>query len=167
MSKNVWEIIWDYDPNGILVVDNNFNIQIVNSAFLKYFKLENEDIIGRKITDFFDDIQDIIAVSLNEKKVIKKIKNYSEHNLHLSEITFKLEEKNLVAKIFHDVTNEIQRENKINNFKFQILEEVEKIVDKQMKVGQEVASILGETIAETKSSLIKLSDVIKNEANES
>jgi uncharacterized Fe-S cluster-containing protein len=78
-----------------------------------------------------------------------------------------LEEKNLVAKIFHDVTNEIQRENKINNFKFQILEEVEKIVDKQMKVGQEVASILGETIAETKSSLIKLSDVIKNEANES
>ena len=167
MEKNIWEIIWDYDPNGILLVDSNYNIQIVNTAFIKYFNLENEDVIGRNVIDFFNDIEDIISVSLNEKKVIKRIKNYSKQNLYMSEIIFKIEEKNLIAKIFHDVTHDIQREQKITDFKFQILEEVEKIVDKQMKVGQEVASILGETIAETKSSLIKLSEVLKNETNES
>jgi PAS domain-containing protein len=40
MNKNVWEIIWDYDPNGLLVINENLEIQIVNPAFAKYFNLE-------------------------------------------------------------------------------------------------------------------------------
>ncbi len=24
MNKNVWEIIWDYDPNGLIVIDEKY-----------------------------------------------------------------------------------------------------------------------------------------------
>lgn len=167
MNKNVWETIWDYDPNGLLVVDKNFNIQIINSSLLKYFKLQREDIIGRKVSDFFDDIQDFIEVAVENKPIVKRMKSYNNPDLIMSEMTFLLAEKDLIVKIFHDVTHEIKREKRINNFKLQIIEEVEKIVDKQMKVGQEIASILGETTAETKSSLIKLAEALKNDSNES
>jgi hypothetical protein len=44
------------------------------------------------------------------------------------------------------------------------MDEVQKIVDKQMKTGQEIASILGETTAETKASLVKLLTILKKES---
>lgn len=162
-KKNVWEIIWDYDPNALLVIDDSYNINVINSAFTRYFNLEKEDIIGRKVSDFFDDIEDFVKVNIGEEESITRIKTYEKEDLIMSEVIFKIEEENLVVKIFNDISTEIRKESKLKEFKLQILEEVQKIVDKQMKTGQEIASILGETTAETKSSLIKLMRVLKQE----
>ncbi len=37
VNKNVWEVIWDYDPNGLIVIDEMYEIQLINPAFVKYF----------------------------------------------------------------------------------------------------------------------------------
>jgi hypothetical protein len=37
------------------------------------------------------------------------------------------------------------------------------IIDKQMRVAQEIASLLGETTAETKVAIMKLRDVLREE----
>ena len=66
MNKNVWEIIWDYDPNGLIVIDEKYEIQLINPAFVRYFHLEGTDIIGRNITEFFSDIEDFVKIT--EKK---------------------------------------------------------------------------------------------------
>ena len=42
-------------------------------------------------------------------------------------------------------------------------EVADKVVDKQMRIVQEIASLLGETAAETKIALAKLKESIKNE----
>ena len=45
----------------------------------------------------------------------------------------------------------------------QTIETADKVVDKQMRIVQEIASLLGETAAETKIALTKLKESIKDE----
>ena len=45
----------------------------------------------------------------------------------------------------------------------QTIETADKVVDKQMRIVQEIASLLGETAAETKIALTKLKESIANE----
>ena len=160
MNKNVWEVIWDYDPNGLLVIDQNFDIQLINPAFARYFHLEGSDIIGRKVTDFFSDIEDFVKISTGESEIVRAIKDRDEAGATFSEVTFKIEDKGLIAKIFNNIT---PKDKEVRDLKLQITEEVQKIVEKQMKVGQEIASILGETTAETKATLVKLLNILKRE----
>lgn len=165
MAKNVWELLWDYDPNGLVVVDKEFKIKIINPTFLKMFHLESEDIIGRYIFEFFDDISDFEEIIKKDKKIVKRIRKYFAHNIVTSEISFVIDEngEKLIAKIFHDVSEQERKDKELRELKFKIIDEVQKIVDKQMKTGQEIASILGETTAETKASLMKLLSIIKKE----
>ena len=160
MNKNVWEVIWDYDPYGLLVIDQNFDIQLINPAFARYFHLEGSDVIGRKVTDFFSDIEDFVKISTGEMEIVRAIKDRDEAGLTFSEVTFKIEDKGLIAKIFNNTT---PKDKEVRDLKLQITEEVQKIVEKQMKVGQEIASILGETTAETKATLVKLLNILKRE----
>ncbi|SHE37645.1 PAS domain S-box-containing protein [Marinitoga hydrogenitolerans DSM 16785] len=166
MPKNIWETLWDYDPNGLVVVDKELKIKVINPAFLKMFYLENEDIIGRFIFEFFDDVSDFEDIIKDNKKVIKHMKEYPSYNLITSEIAFAIDgndEEMLIAKIFHDISEYEKKDKELRELKFKIIDEVQKIVDKQMKTGQEIASILGETTAETKASLMKLLSIIKKE----
>ena len=45
----------------------------------------------------------------------------------------------------------------------QTIETANKVIEKQMRIAQEIASLLGETTAETKIALTKLKESLKNE----
>ncbi|MDO7975481.1 PAS domain S-box protein [Oceanotoga sp. DSM 15011] len=164
VTKNVWELIMDYDPNGLLAIDENYDIKLVNPAFVKMFFLEGQDVIGRSVFDFFDDYQDFYEVNNGKKNLVRRIKEYPNYGITVSEVTFKIEDEKMVVKIFHDITDQERKEKELRTLKLQIMDEVQKIVDKQMKTGQEIASILGETTAETKASLVKLLTILKKES---
>ena len=53
--------------------------------------------------------------------------------------------------------------NKKEEISRQTLEITDKVVDKQMRIVQEIASLLGETAAETKIALTKLKKTITDE----
>ena len=57
---------------------------------------------------------------------------------------------------------EVQRDKK-ENISRQTVEIADRVVDKQMRIVQEIASLLGETAAETKIALSKLKESISNE----
>ena len=160
MNKNIWETLWDYNPNALLVINENYEIQIINTAFVNYFDLNNTDIIGRKVTDFFPDIDDFVKILLGETNMISQTKVRGKLGLTFSETTFRVENKNLVAKIFHNV----KPENKeFESLKKKITDDVHMIVEKQMVSVQEIASLLGKTTAETKASVNKLLHILKDE----
>ena len=52
---------------------------------------------------------------------------------------------------------------KKENISRQTIEVADKVVDKQMRIVQEIASLLGETAAETKIALTKLKESIADE----
>ena len=62
-----------------------------------------------------------------------------------------------------DVTEEeVQREKK-ESISRQTVEIADRVVDRQMRIVQDIASLLGETAAETKIALTKLKESINDE----
>jgi uncharacterized Fe-S cluster-containing protein len=69
----------------------------------------------------------------------------------------------LLIAIMRDITDEQNEREKKENLSRQTIEVADKVVDKQMRLVQEIASLLGETAAETKIALSKLKESIQNE----
>lgn len=59
-----------------------------------------------------------------------------------------------------DITEDVDYNSKLDKIKKETAEVAENVVKKQMRVVQEIASLLGETTAETKIALIKMRDTI-------
>ena len=62
-----------------------------------------------------------------------------------------------------DVTDEQRAKERKENLDRQTVEVADKVVEKQMRIVQEIASLLGETAAETKIALSKLKESISDE----
>ena len=62
-----------------------------------------------------------------------------------------------------DVTEEEKNKEKRERISRDTIEVADKVVEKQMRIVQEIASLLGETAAETKIALTKLKESIENE----
>lgn len=65
--------------------------------------------------------------------------------------------------IMRDVTDIEKEREKKENISRQTVEIADNVVDKQMRIVQEIASLLGETAAETKIALTKLKKSISDE----
>jgi uncharacterized Fe-S cluster-containing protein len=65
--------------------------------------------------------------------------------------------------IMRDVSDEEEARRQKEEISRQTVEVADKVVDKQMRIVQEIASLLGETAAETKIALSKLKESITNE----
>ena len=80
------------------------------------------------------------------------------HQLLLERLQYRL-----LLCILRDVTEEETQREKKENIRTQTVEIADKVVDKQMRIVQEIASLLGETAAETKIALTKLKESISDE----
>ena len=65
--------------------------------------------------------------------------------------------------IMRDITDAEQEREKKEAISRQTVEVADKVVEKQMRIVQEIASLLGETAAETKIALSKLKESITDE----
>ena len=69
----------------------------------------------------------------------------------------------MLVCIMRDITDEEAEREKKESISRQTVEVADKVVDKQMRIVQEIASLLGETAAETKIALTKLKESISDE----
>ena len=65
--------------------------------------------------------------------------------------------------IMTDVTEEEKQREKKEALDRQTVEVADRVVEKQMRIVQEIASLLGETAAETKIALTKLKEAVEDE----
>ena len=77
-----------------------------------------------------------------------------------------LPKNKILFGILNDITIEEMKKEQIINFKLNTLETADKVIEKQMRVAQEIAGLLGETTAETKVALLKLKKVVLEENKE-
>ena len=59
-----------------------------------------------------------------------------------------------------DITDSVEYDEKLNAVKLETLATTDEVIKKQMRVAQEIASLLGETTAETKVALNKLKQTL-------
>jgi PAS domain S-box-containing protein len=160
-QAHLWQLLWEYDPNGLIVVDKDLNVKLVNPAFCQMFNVVREEIIGQPAADILGDLEDFKEVWRNNQAIKGKEKIYPKQNIHAKRVIFPIKEENIIACIVVDITPEIQRKQEMIKLKAETLKKVNEVVDNQMKVVQEIASLLGETTGETKVSLLKIIEIIE------
>ena len=163
IEKTLWELLWDYDPNGLVVLDDENRIQVVNSAFCAMFHLESNQVIGQHAGTIFEDLSDFQAVRDQDQILNAKENEYPGYGLYLRSVIFPVKDQHLVACIMVDLTSEHQRQAELIQMKQEMLIQVDKVIDKQMKIAQEIASLLGETTAEAKVSLLRIRNLLNEE----
>ncbi len=72
----------------------------------------------------------------------------------------KVEGQNILFSIMKDVTKETLDREKLDKLKTDTYRTTDEVIGKQMRVVQEIASLLGETAAETKIALLKLKSTL-------
>ena len=68
--------------------------------------------------------------------------------------------------IMKDITERVNYDSKLNSVKLETLQTTDDVIKKQMRVAQEIASLLGETTAETKVALLKLKKTLSQDEKE-
>ena len=57
-TPTLWKLLWDYDPNGLLVLDEQMNIKLVNQSLCRMLKSDPQALLGRKAVDILGDVRD-------------------------------------------------------------------------------------------------------------
>ncbi len=161
-EKSLSELLWEYDPNGLIVIDPDINIKLVNPSFCEMFGVDREHITGTPASQILGDISNF-QKSWNENRVIRvREKEYPDHQIWVKKVIFPIPEQEIVACIMVDITAEMEQRQEMVNFKSETVKKVNEVVDNQMKVAQEIAGLLGETTAETKVSLLKIIEMVEH-----
>ena len=150
-------------PNGLIVLNEQLEVQQINDAARKIMNIRSSsDVLGDQVIRILDPtvfmrVRDTGRGVRDERVYLAEYKRYIEQTVVYDG------DSRLIIGIMRDVTDEeIQRERK-ENISRQTIEVADKVVDKQMRIVQEIASLLGETAAETKIALAKLKESITDE----
>ena len=76
---------------------------------------------------------------------------------------FPIRDEGIIACIMVDVTHDLQQRDELLKVKRETIQRVGDVINNQMRVAHEIASLLGETTAESKVSLLKLVEVLEQE----
>lgn len=162
-AENFSDTISRNTPNGLVVLNEKLEVQQINKAALKIFNIRHtSDILGDQVVRVTDPA-DFIKVLNNGRSIHNKRVYLAEYEKYVEETIIYDKEYRLLLGIFRDVTEQETQREKKESISRQTVEIADKVVDKQMRIVQEIASLLGETAAETKIALTKLKESISDE----
>lgn len=149
--------------NGIIVLNEGLEVQQINRAALKIMNIKNEsDVLGDQVVRILDPkiFMDVRNSGIN---IFDKKMYLAEYNKYVEETISYDKDYHIIICIMRDITDEEIGREKKEKISQKTIETADKVVDKQMRVVQEIASLLGETAAETKIALTKLKESIIDE----
>ena len=162
-AESFSDTIVNNSPNGLIVLNENLEVQQINTAARKMMNIRSaNDILGDQVIRILDP-----AIFMN---VLTTGRDVRDERVYLAEYKRFVEQSvvydkdsHLLVGIMRDITDEQNEREKKENISRQTIEVADKVVDKQMRIVQEIASLLGETAAETKIALAKLKESIQDE----
>ena len=150
-------------PNGLIVLNENLEVQQINESARKLMNIRSSaDILGEQVVRILDP-KDFIDVITTGQNIHNKHVYLAEYNRYVEQSVVYDKDSHLLVGIMRDITNEENERSKKENISRQTIEVADQVVEKQMRIVQEIASLLGETAAETKIALANLKESISNE----
>jgi uncharacterized Fe-S cluster-containing protein len=108
-----------------------------------------------------DDFKEVLAT---EENTVGRKLALDKYGIIVYERIIYLPKNKILFGILNDITDDEMKKEQIINFKLNTLETADRVIEKQMRVAQEIAGLLGETTAETKAALLKLKKVVLEES---
>ena len=155
--------ITNNSPNGIFVLNEKLEVQQINPSAKRILNIRRDtDVLGESVTRIMDP-ELFVDVLESGNNVVNELRYLADYRIYVEmTVTYDKEARVLIC-IMRDVTDEqLEREKRVDVIR-QTAEVADTVVEKQMRIVQEIASLLGETAAETKIALSKLKESISNE----
>ena len=102
-------------------------------------------------------------VKENQENIIRKRSNIKNPKSIIVENIIWIASSQIFIWIANDITEEEKQKEELQFMKVDAVNMAQNVINKQMEVAQEIASLLGETTAETKVTLTKLKELIDEE----
>ena len=142
------------------MLNESLVVQQINAAACRFFHIDDPHaLLGSKVTRVLDpDI--FIEVITGGENVFERKRYLPEYHKYVRKTVIHDKNFHILILIMRDVTEEetIRTVNESRNRK--TAEVTNQVIEKQMRVVQEIASLLGETTAETKVALAKLAEAL-------
>ncbi len=162
-AENFSDTISRNTPNGLIVLNEKLEVQQINKAALKILNIRYaSDILGDQVVRVLDP-GDFVTVLSTGKDIHNKRVYLAEYEKYVEQTVVYDKEYRLLLAIMRDVTEQEAQREKKESISRQTVEIADKVVDRQMRIVQDIASLLGETAAETKIALTKLKESINDE----
>ena len=152
-------------PEGILLVDGELNVVDANITAMEMLDIpgSSQDFKPRPLKDFMPPLDFYLAYS--QQKNMEVHKQFIVSTKRYVDITIcYMKDQNLLFGQMKDVTEEVNYEKRLDRMRDETIETTDEVIMKQMRVAQEIASLLGETTAETKVALLNLKKILRQES---
>ncbi len=150
-------------PNGLIVLNENLEVQQINNAARKIMNIRAaSDVLGEPVVRILDPT--IFVQVRNNGRTVRDQRTYlAEYKKYVEQTVVYDSDSRMLIGIMRDITDEEADREKKARINKQTVEVADTVVEKQMRIVQEIASLLGETAAETKIALTKLKESIGDE----
>ena len=152
-------------PNITIMVDDEMKIIEFNKAAEECFKISRREALEKGLFELIDS-SDFQFVLETKQPITNKKVHYKEYGITTEQSIIYIDKQNIVMGIFKDITKEEREQENLYDLRVETMEMAQKVIDKQMVAAQQIASLLGETTAETKVTLTKLKNMIVFDGDE-
>lgn len=162
-AESFSDTIINNTPNGIIVINEEMEVQQINKAALNIMNIRSaSDVLGEQVVRILDPTP-FLDVKQYGHEIRDRRTYLAEYKRYVEETIIYDREYRVLMCIMRDVTHEEMDREKKEALSRQTVETADKVVDRQMRIVQEIASLLGETAAETKIALTQLKESIDHE----
>lgn len=161
-AEALTNVLFEATPNMIMMINEALEILEMNPAAKAFFKVTKETYLHFPIGAFLEEalFEKVLHTKqnlLNQKAVIEATGTTVIQSIIWSEY------HQMLLWIASDITYDERQAKNLQNMKIEAIDMAQQVINKQMTVAQEIASLLGETTAETKVTLTKLKQLIQEE----
>ena len=162
-AESFSDTIVENTPNGLIVLNDKLEVQQINSAARRLLNIRSaSDVLGAQVVRILEPT--IFRTVLQTCRNVTGQRMYlAEYRIYVDMTVMYDRDSHLLIGIMRDVTEEESARERKETIGQQTIEVADRVVEKQMRIVQEIASLLGETAAETKIALTKLKESIINE----
>lgn len=162
-AESFAENILQNSPFAVIAINDKMEVQIFNSRAKRLFNIQNvNDIMGHPLSEILD-TKDIENCYTDDKDQFSKEMYLSEYDKYVEEIIVPDKKHRNTIIILRDLSDVVNYKKKIETIDKNAVQIADNVIEKQMKIVQEIASLLGETTAETKVALTKLKESLSDE----
>lgn len=161
-AENISYEVMKNSPNGIAIIDKEFRIIDINSKAKYLLGLKNFKTKENNILEYLDENESFVIAITERKNIYGKQIKISNTNLYVELSINYMKDHDMIFAIMKDITEKVNYDEELGKVKLETIAITDEVIKKQMRVAQEIASLLGETTAETKVALVNLKKTLQN-----
>ena len=154
--------IVDHTPNGLMVLDTDLMITMANQAMCRIVGAKRADeLIGKHIAEVLDPADYLDA--MQGERVSRKREYLQEYDRYVENTVIYDARYEALICVMLDITRQEKQKLAEKERIEKTMKITDALIEKNMQTVHEIASLLGETAAETKVALLSLKDTIHHE----